>query len=40
MSKPTHENIVEFKDYGPVVIKMNDTSHFKTNYTVNKSALE
>ena len=33
-------NIVEFKDYGPVVIKMNDTSHFKTNYTVNKSALE
>ena len=33
-------NIVEFKDYGPVVIKMNDTSHFKTNYAVNKSALE
>ncbi len=22
-------NIVEFKDYGPVIIKMNDTSHIK-----------
>lgn len=33
-------NIVEFREYGPVVMKMNDTSHFKTNYTINKSALE
>lgn len=33
-------NIVEFRNYGPVVIKMNDTSHFKTNYNTNKSALE
>ncbi|MGL5693766.1 MAG: histidine phosphatase family protein, partial [Peptostreptococcaceae bacterium] len=33
-------NIVEFRDYGPVVMKMNDTSHFKTDYSTNKSALE
>lgn len=33
-------NIVEFRNYGPVIIKMNDTSHFKTNYSTKKSALE
>lgn len=25
-------NIVEFKDYGPVIVKMNDTSHIKGNH--------
>lgn len=33
-------NIVEYKDYGPVVIKMNDTSHIKNNVKINNSALE
>ena len=33
-------NIVEWRDYGPVVIKMNDTSHIKGNYMLNNSALE
>jgi len=33
-------NIVEFRNYGPVVIKMNDTSHFISSSTVNNSALE
>ncbi|MGL5346991.1 MAG: histidine phosphatase family protein [Peptostreptococcaceae bacterium] len=33
-------NIVEFKDYGPVVQKMNDTSHIKNNVKLNNSALE
>ena len=33
-------NIVEFKDYGPVVIKMNDTSHFTSDFTASNSALE
>ena len=33
-------NIVECRDYGPVVIKMNDTSHMKNNEKINNSALE
>ena len=33
-------NIVEYRDYGPVVIKMNDTSHMKNNDKINNSALE
>ena len=33
-------NIVEYRDYGPVVIKMNDTSHIKNNEKINNSALE
>ena len=33
-------NIIEFRDYGPVVIKMNDTSHIKTNQKIENSALE
>ena len=33
-------NIVEYRDYGPVVIKMNDTSHIKNNQKINISALE
>ncbi|MBP3927955.1 MAG: histidine phosphatase family protein [Peptostreptococcaceae bacterium] len=33
-------NIVEYRDYGPVVIKMNDTSHIKNNQKINNSALE
>ena len=33
-------NVIEFRDYGPVVIKMNDTSHIKVNQTIKKSALE
>ena len=33
-------NIVEYRDYGPVVIKMNDTSHIKNNENLNNSALE
>lgn len=33
-------NIVEYRDYGPVVIKMNDTSHIKNHVKVNNSALE
>ena len=33
-------NIVEYRDYGPVVIKMNDTSHMKNNEKLNNSALE
>ncbi|MGL6107051.1 histidine phosphatase family protein [Romboutsia sp.] len=33
-------NVVEFKNYGPVVQKMNDTSHIKNNVKLNNSALE
>lgn len=33
-------NIVEFRNYGPVVIKMNDTTHIKNNEKINNSALE
>ena len=33
-------NIVEFKDYGPVIVKMNDTSHIKNHVKINNSALE
>lgn len=33
-------NMVEFRDYGPVVLKMNDTSHIKNNEKINNSALE
>jgi len=33
-------NIVEYRDYGPVVIKMNDTTHIKNNEKINNSALE
>ncbi|MEG1312341.1 MAG: histidine phosphatase family protein [Romboutsia sp.] len=33
-------NIVECRDYGPVVVKMNDTSHIKNNEKINNSALE
>jgi probable phosphoglycerate mutase len=33
-------NIVEFRDYGPVIVKMNDTSHIKNNEKINNSALE
>ena len=33
-------NIVECRNYGPVVIKMNDTSHMKNNEQINNSALE
>ncbi|RDY22562.1 histidine phosphatase family protein [Romboutsia maritimum] len=33
-------NIVEFRDYGPVVIKMNDTSHITNHVKINNSALE
>lgn len=33
-------NIVECRDYGPVVIKINDTSHIKNNQKINNSALE
>lgn len=33
-------NIVEYRDYGPVIIKMNDTSHIKNNDKINNSALE
>ena len=33
-------NIVECRNYGPVVIKMNDTSHMKNNDKINNSALE
>ena len=33
-------NIVEYRDYGPVIIKMNDTSHIKNNKNLNNSALE
>ena len=33
-------NIVECRNYGPVVIKMNDTSHIKNNENLNNSALE
>ncbi|WP_195938912.1 histidine phosphatase family protein [Romboutsia sp. 1001713B170131_170501_G6] len=33
-------NIVEYRDYGPVIIKMNDTSHIKNNEKINNSALE
>lgn len=33
-------NVIEFRDYGPVVIKMNDTSHIKTNHKLENSALE
>ena len=33
-------NVIEFRDYGPVVIKMNDTSHIKNNQKIQNSALE
>lgn len=33
-------NVIEFRDYGPVVIKMNDTSHIKNNQKLENSALE
>lgn len=33
-------NIVELRDYGPVVIKMNDTSHIINNEKLENSALE
>lgn len=33
-------NIVEYRDYGPVIIKMNDTTHLKNNEKINNSALE
>ena len=33
-------NIVEWRHYGPVVTKMNDTSHIKGDYKLNNSALE
>ena len=33
-------NIVECRNYGPVVMKMNDTSHMKNNEKLNNSALE
>lgn len=33
-------NIVEYRDYGPVIIKMNDTSHIKNHQKINNSALE
>lgn len=33
-------NIVDYRDYGPVVIKMNDTSHIKNHVKINNSALE
>ena len=33
-------NVIEFRDYGPVVIKMNDTSHIKINHKLENSALE
>ena len=33
-------NIVEFRNYGPVVIKMNDTSHFISDSIAKNSALE
>jgi len=33
-------NIVEFKDYGPVVEKMNDTSHLTNHTNISNSALE
>lgn len=33
-------NVVEFRDYGPVIVKMNDTSHIKNNDKINNSALE
>lgn len=33
-------NIVEWRNYGPVVTKMNDTSHITGDYKLNNSALE
>ncbi|MEG0855258.1 MAG: histidine phosphatase family protein [Terrisporobacter sp.] len=33
-------NVIEFRNYGPVVIKMNDTSHIKSNHKLENSALE
>lgn len=33
-------NIIEFREYGPVIIKMNDTSHIKSNQKLENSALE
>ena len=33
-------NIVEFRNYGPVIHKLNDTSHIKNNVKINNSALE
>ena len=36
----TAMNIVEFRNYGPVILKMNDTNHIKKHSKVNNSALE
>ncbi|MDR1773559.1 MAG: histidine phosphatase family protein, partial [Clostridioides sp.] len=33
-------NIVKFEDYGPVIIRMNDTNHIENNCDVLNSALE
>lgn len=33
-------NIVECRDYGPIVIKMNDTTHIKNHSKIHNSALE
>lgn len=33
-------NIVEYREYGPVMTKMNDTSHITMDYKINNSALE
>jgi len=33
-------NIVEFKEYGPVVEKMNDTRHLIKDEKISNSALE
>ncbi|MDR0879716.1 MAG: histidine phosphatase family protein [Clostridioides sp.] len=33
-------NVVKFESYGPVIIKMNDTTHIKTKSVVLNSALE
>ncbi|MEG2788623.1 MAG: histidine phosphatase family protein [Romboutsia sp.] len=33
-------NIVDYRDYGPVIIKMNDTTHIRNNEKINNSALE
>ena len=33
-------NVIEFRDYGPDVIKMNDTSHINVNQKLENSALE
>ena len=36
----TSLNIVEFRNYGPLIHKLNDTSHIKNNVKINNSALE